>query len=569
MSFVAGIKNRSLPVYPVSPAVGSGVNPTYLSQAAWFIDPENGNDGNTGLTALTAIKTNAEFSKRLGLGNTLTPPGTGGPVPVVIPITYLNPAPVTDPLNLNVVLGSNVQLNFIGTLAIVSTPLPGGVTFVQTKNRSSNTPWTLTLASGNASPSVTTRITDTTQATSSGQPNWFFGVKDEGTGVLRISEPFNIDFSRYTPLASDTFDTQTLPTLTVGSLIITGQSGPATTFQGPQGLRPTITFTDLDFNLSTPSVLNTVEVFVVFEGCIFTQNLDVGPSVLTFFVNCLLYPAATIPFPLGFFQVTGGFTEWFGGAMIAVLPIMLSSTVRFDGDAFFQSCSLAALSGSRWLIGTAASFDGLSGGPGNQNPQGDGLHIGEFADVSFVTDIDDTNFFWGNNAAGAGIGFSGGARLAWQGALAGNLLGTVVSIVGTTVTFSQVQTLQLGQALTFSSQPGVEYNITFPPVGPPPPVTPSLTATLSTPYTGPSAAGATTTLIGPITVTGAEGDAAWYGKSSDGAITTNICTQNAAGVYTQIPPAFTWDNFFSAAEFGGTAVYPPTQASIVPSGISE
>jgi hypothetical protein len=52
---------------------GGGGSSTFLSQPAWFVDPQNvsgnANDGNTGATALTPLLTKAELLRRIGAKN--------------------------------------------------------------------------------------------------------------------------------------------------------------------------------------------------------------------------------------------------------------------------------------------------------------------------------------------------------------------------------------------------------------------------------------------------------------------------------------------------------------------
>jgi hypothetical protein len=62
------------------------------------------------------------------------------------------------------------------------------------------------------------------------------------------------------------------------------------------------------------------------------------------------------------------------------------------------------LTGTRWLFGTCGIFDSTPGGPGGQNPNGDGLRVTPGADgaVTF-TDTDSTNQIWGMGNAGTGV----------------------------------------------------------------------------------------------------------------------------------------------------------------------
>lgn len=413
---------------------GQNQNGTALTQAAWQIDPVNGIDTNSGLPG-SPLKTNAEFSRRLGDGNTISPPGTGGTIPVFLPITYLNSAPIADPLNLDVILGPQVQLQFIGTPGITTTPL--AVSAVRTKVRSSNTPWALTLTSGTAGPSVATRISDTTNVNS----NYFWGLKDETAGVLRTTEPYNAvvpianagypqsvtNSSRFTPVNTDTYVTQTLPTLTLGSIRITGIRGvPSPIAGGPESYRPGIMFQDLHIASSDVAILANNDTDIICYGCLFDRDLEFGQGTIFKVTNCLL--AKNGGATQAFWYLIGGFSIWTGGGMINMLPVNVSGTVRFDMDVVFQKCVLTVLSGSRWLMGTWAVFDGITGGPGNNNPTGDGIRVAAGASLACYTDVDITNFAWGAGNTGAGIGLGGGASLQWEG----TLVSAPISITGST-----------------------------------------------------------------------------------------------------------------------------------------
>ncbi len=398
---------------------------TALTQATWFIDPINGVNTNTGLTSSTALKTFAELSRRWGNGNTLAPPGTNGTVPVFVTVNIMSSLPSTDPLTYNVALGPQVQLQFVG-----ATPTQTSLTVsaVRTKVRSSNTPWALTVST--PATSVATRILDVTQS------GYFWGVKDETAGVLRISEPFKPPVLvasgtypqllsgalRFTPLNTDTFATQTLVSVTCGSMIVSATRGPTSN----SGIRGSVVFIDLQLDNSDPVFINSNGVNITFYGCLMTRDLSFGPSLALNLINCC--HARSGGSANSFHQTVGAFPLWEGGAFINVSPAIVSSTLRVDFDTIFQTCALVALSGTRWLLGNVGIFDGRTGGPGQQNPTGDGIRLAPGGIAVSCIDVDTTNTLWGSGSVGAGIGLGGGSSFQWQG----TLVSAPLSITGST-----------------------------------------------------------------------------------------------------------------------------------------
>ncbi|HTQ41663.1 MAG TPA: hypothetical protein VMI75_02825 [Polyangiaceae bacterium] len=379
------------------------ISPLSLSQATWFVDPVNGKDTNDGSTPATAIQSFAELSRRWGKGNVLTPAGG------TTTVTLLNSAPPSDPLNFNVGL-NGTTLAFVGTV-LSETPL--AVTAVRAKNRAANTPWALTLTSTAAS-FIFARILDQTQS-APGNPGYFFGVKDEGADVLRVSEPILADYTPFVPVNTDTFVVQTLTEFTPGAMTVNGSG--ATVFPFPHG--GNLTFTDLQV-ASQFALLSDVGIQLQLVGCVVTApgEMRLGSSFLNVITNSVLGG----PFHLAW--AVGSFTLFEAGAIVG-LPagpptfiVDISCTLRFSFDVLLQGLlgGAAVLSGTRWLFDTIGIFDSLPGGPGGQNPTGAGIYIspGATGAVTFQDEDPTGPAIWGSGNAGAGITVGSNATFSYD-----------------------------------------------------------------------------------------------------------------------------------------------------------
>ncbi len=362
--------------------------PVAWSQTAWFIDPLNGKDGNLGTSPAQALKTFAALNRIWGPNALLTP--TGGTVTV----TLLSSAPATDLLNFDVSLATNSILVFQGG---PPTETPLIVSVVRAKNRATDTPWAITTPA--AAPLVLQRIRDVTQSTP-GAPAVFIGAKAELPTVLRISEPVTYPgvgaqldpvVNRFTPLFTDTFVAQTLPSFTPGGMTVAGSAG-------------TVQFNDLQFD--GPFALQaSIGISPFLYGCIapFGSFIQSGGSFLNDIINCGMAG------PIAWF--VGSFNEIQAGVLTTKGPpvdfiVDINCTIRLDIDVLLQGLQGGAtvLTGTRWLFGTVGIFDSVPGGPGGQNPAGDGIRLtpGANGAVTF-TDTDVTNQIWGSGNAGRGI----------------------------------------------------------------------------------------------------------------------------------------------------------------------
>ena len=250
------------------------------------------------------------------------------------------------------------------------------------------------------------------------------------------------DGNRITPIASDTFVIQTLVGFTPGAMTI----GAVQNETPPFGVNPSITFQDLassgaPFAASTPSVLASASVTVWWYGCTF-QALELGQDQTNFLMNNLLFSPGGPE--LSALWAEGDFDLWEGGGVIGAFIIIASSTYRWEFDVILQACQggVTVLSGTRVIFATAGIFDTVAGGPGGQNPGGDGVRVVPGGNASCYADNDLVNTIWGAGNAGAGIGVASGASFQYDNYVAST---PVMTITGANPGLND---FSLGQAST-------------------------------------------------------------------------------------------------------------------------
>lgn len=251
----------------IPPEVGGG-NPAALLQANWYIDPVAGKDTNDGKTAATAIKTNAEFSRRIGAYQL---PG----IKIGMQVHYLGDMPTdgTDQLNLETFISLNGYIRFSGLVTTVHT---GTISAVTAPNPSTNTPASLTDSLGLAwAPYLYHRI-DITAGTGIGLIGW--ADLDLGAGRLRtnpmsiLNSPLGLAPSTPgTPSIGDTYSVRKLSNLSIGNVAVNvGNYDPA----------------DPNF------------LVVVFENFTITGDISSGADVLQYAGN-VIYNTVGCSIPIG------------------------------------------------------------------------------------------------------------------------------------------------------------------------------------------------------------------------------------------------------------------------------
>jgi len=132
MSKLIGQGRYKTAAYPTR-STGYSPNPGYSTQAAWFIDPVNGNDSARGSTTLTAIKTWREFARRVN-----------GILGVKMTVTFLSSPPASDPIRLAAGCEPDTPTNFSDAAGLIimgqmTTVATGTVTAAANADPATNT----------------------------------------------------------------------------------------------------------------------------------------------------------------------------------------------------------------------------------------------------------------------------------------------------------------------------------------------------------------------------------------------------------------------------------------------
>jgi len=122
-----------------SVGLGNNIKPNdvseYLTRNNWYIDPVTGDDNAPGDTPGSALKTYAEFQRRVGDFTILTPTET------FLNINILNDLGFTDPITFRNIMGRGRSCFINGSEKVLAT---GTLTGTTDKDRSTNTPWQIT-----------------------------------------------------------------------------------------------------------------------------------------------------------------------------------------------------------------------------------------------------------------------------------------------------------------------------------------------------------------------------------------------------------------------------------------
>lgn len=159
----------------------------YSSQSRWYIDAVNGNDSNSGSSAIAALKTHGELARRWGKGGRIYPPYVPEKFCRPIYVHILSDLPSSDVVNVDIVLGPDVSLFYIGGVAEVLGT--GTFTSITTENRATNQAFQLrdsSVAAGFWSTVIGHRVRVTTGAR---QNSICWVAKDLGSSTCRTSLP--------------------------------------------------------------------------------------------------------------------------------------------------------------------------------------------------------------------------------------------------------------------------------------------------------------------------------------------------------------------------------------------
>lgn len=328
-----------------------------LSQAAWFIDPVSGNDRNSGLTAATALKTDAERQRRWGNFTTKINQATT--------VTYLSSPGASDPVNFDVQIGLNSNLQIVGTKQVISiSGAPtAALTAVTVLNRGAQTPWDVTAVGlGAAHVGKIIRITAGPRIN-----NYAVVMKDLGAGKVRVTPFGNLQVSsNFVPFvetpaqAGDVVEVFDMPQIDLGTCAFRSGSN--------QTMTPTTAIVLFDTikpycgTVDTASI-NTTNTAIYFARSILRNCILSGPGAFLMAGGLMIegfvvdatsgtfvgysFGAKDCPF-CDFAGSNFAFTGFFG------------STCVLEGDCLFQNSAVAIagmVQGSRVSMFDQATAD--------------------------------------------------------------------------------------------------------------------------------------------------------------------------------------------------------------------
>jgi hypothetical protein len=181
-------------------SIVDGVSPS-LSQATWFIDPINGNDNNSGLTTTTALRTFKEYRRRVA----------DGPLLSNQVVTIMSSLLSTDILDLDFLDTGGFSLDVIGqtTVALAAqtilayTPRAAATNVPNQLTNTAVTVWTPFVGNGffispTSGPAIGKRASV---------------AFDQGANVARVSTFIDATSAETQPVATNTFDVLSVPTV--------------------------------------------------------------------------------------------------------------------------------------------------------------------------------------------------------------------------------------------------------------------------------------------------------------------------------------------------------------------
>ena len=171
-----------------------------------YIDAINGSDSNDGISSTTALKSHAEFERRVS-GRTITPPYNTDPIGTgdenrALTIHILSSLPSSDPINIRFQMAIDSTLYYTAGTNILQTLATGTITATTPMTPASNVPNQITdssLPSG-FTPYVGERLRITSGANQNAIA-WI--AKDLGSKAARISNPCT--WTPYDPTQGPTY----------------------------------------------------------------------------------------------------------------------------------------------------------------------------------------------------------------------------------------------------------------------------------------------------------------------------------------------------------------------------
>lgn len=388
-----------------SPTGVSTIANSFKTQAAWYIDPVNGNDSNSAVDSAHPIKTWAEVLSR----------NPSGAFNQDTTFTFLNDVPSTDLFDLS---GWNVDpryfVTFNGTPSVIASK---SLTGFVARNVATNTP---------------NQITDTTVSSwtpyigggyaikmTSGTANGYMAyiAKDLGSNSARVSTFFNASTNaEATPSALDTYNIIKL-TAIPASNIGTNTLGRLGKFDG------------IDFRASAQTPNFFASNGINFLNCRFNYLPD--NAGLIRYKNCCFEDI----------QGYGGFALVFAGMCLGsanntFTEIEFGQQLQASGGTLFQGIALYCINGGYVRAYDMAVFDSLL----------DAINLRAFGLIRAES-------VWGSGNAGYGINTSGTGQVALNGSPA--ITGTSGNVRLNTTTYTWADIIAAGYIKDASSNASI------------------------------------------------------------------------------------------------------------------
>ncbi len=368
----------------------SGSKDIARSQANWYIDPVSGVDTNSGITSGTAIKTHAEFVRRVGAGP-LTP--TGGTCTVNI----IGDIPTNDPVKVAFEMGAGASIRYRG--GVKTTNRTGTFTAATPYVVATNTPNAVTDSNqaGQWTADISRRVRITKAATA-----YAWVAKDLTTKQARISAVFAdngyaaVNGTTYNPAVADAYAVETLYKIPVADIQLRGDQSTAFS---------SMSFEDLDV-IATNTFLLAIQSY----GCslIFYRSrlepivntLSGGNGANTYFINCLFESDLL---SLGVDTVIAGCIK--GGLSLGTVALT-NSDLKFESHTIIQGTSLSA--NPFGLITNTGGVGIFDSAVTQFGPGGDAVYVAPRGALRTAGSL------WGSGNAGFGVNVAPGAMGAYS-----------------------------------------------------------------------------------------------------------------------------------------------------------
>ena len=396
---------------------GSGPDPAWAAQTAWFIDPVSGSDASDGLTIGTALKTWAEYRRRMLAVGGSHPTGK-------VTTTILSSLLATDPMIVDWAVHTSDYSGWGALVQGVTTQVrTGSITGYISRNPAINQSNVIT-DSGVTSwaddvGSLNGHIVHFTSGAATGCYAWI--AKDLGSGSARLTtvflaSPEDVQGPETQPSVGDTYEILSFPSI-------------------PNYFYAPLIGDNWDMLFLNMGSVSYSEGWIggsnynQFNECAFVPPYWNGGSFDT--ENCCIK---------GAIDSNNATSGWIDGGVIDDIfsqggEIEDASDICFVGGVIMQGCSMIVIDGGYVRADDVAVFDS----------PGDGIYVRDAR-------LRSNDGMWGSGNAGSGFGVGQGAKVEL---IYGNqsITGTSgdVYFCGATLTWAEVSAQSYIQSLSTSS----------------------------------------------------------------------------------------------------------------------